>query len=65
VVIGDTPLDIAVAAAAGARSIAVATGGFDAETLRTAGADVVFATLSETDAVLQAMGITEGSRLKG
>jgi len=52
VVVGDTPLDVACAAASGARSIAVATGRYDVETLRAAGADVVFADLSDLDAVL-------------
>jgi phosphoglycolate phosphatase-like HAD superfamily hydrolase len=52
VVIGDTPLDIACAASGGARSIAVATGGYDAASLRAAGADVVFEDLSDLDAVL-------------
>jgi phosphoglycolate phosphatase len=52
VVIGDTPLDIACAAAAGARAIAVATGSYTAEQLRAAGADVVFEDLSDTAAVL-------------
>src|SRR5205823_2634014 len=42
VVVGDTPLDVACAAASGARSIAVATGGYDVDALRAAGADVVF-----------------------
>src|SRR5439155_14506603 len=55
VVVGDTPLDVACAAAAGARSIAVATGGYDVDALRAAGADVVFDDLSDTDAVLMAM----------
>ena len=55
VVVGDTPLDVACAAASGARSIAVATGGYDADALRAAGADVVFADLSDTDAVLEAL----------
>lgn len=41
VVVGDTPLDVACAAAAGARSVAVATGGYDEMTLEAAGADVV------------------------
>jgi len=45
-VVGDTVLDIACAHAAGARSIAVATGPSDVETLRAAGADVVFEDLS-------------------
>jgi phosphoglycolate phosphatase-like HAD superfamily hydrolase len=52
VVIGDTPHDIACAAAAGATSLAVATGGFDVDSLRTAGADVVFEDLGDTRAVL-------------
>ena len=52
VVIGDTPLDVACAAAAGARSIAVATGDFDVAALRAAGADVVLEDLSDTEAVL-------------
>jgi phosphoglycolate phosphatase len=55
VVIGDTPLDVACAAASGARSIAVATGGYDVAALRAAGADVVFEDLSDTDAVLAAL----------
>jgi phosphoglycolate phosphatase-like HAD superfamily hydrolase len=53
VVIGDTPHDIACAAAAGATSLAVATGGFDVDSLRTAGADVVFEDLGDTQGVLQ------------
>lgn len=52
VVIGDTPHDIDCARFAGARSIAVATGGFTVEQLRAAGADVVLADLSDTEAVL-------------
>ncbi len=55
VVIGDTPLDVACAAASGARSIAVATGDYDVAALRAAGADVVFEDLSDTDAVLRAL----------
>jgi len=56
VVIGDTPLDVACAAAWGARSIAVATGGYDVDALRNAGADAVFEDLSDTEAVLAALG---------
>jgi phosphoglycolate phosphatase len=52
IVIGDTPLDVACAAAAGARSIAVATGHHDVEQLRDAGADVVFEDLSDTERVV-------------
>jgi len=56
VVIGDTPLDIACAAASGARSIAVATGNYSVSELRAAGADVVMQDLSDTAAVLAAIG---------
>jgi phosphoglycolate phosphatase-like HAD superfamily hydrolase len=51
----DTPLDVACAAASGARSIAVATGEYDVAALRAAGADVVFEDLSDTQAVLRAL----------
>ncbi|MBX3745921.1 MAG: haloacid dehalogenase-like hydrolase [Verrucomicrobiae bacterium] len=49
-VIGDTPLDIACARAIGARCLAVATGEFTAEALRSHGADWVTPTLGETSA---------------
>jgi phosphoglycolate phosphatase len=52
VVIGDTPRDVECAAAAGARCLAVATGGASAEQLREAGADVVFDTLANTGKVI-------------
>jgi phosphoglycolate phosphatase-like HAD superfamily hydrolase len=55
VVIGDTPLDVMCAVSGGARSLAVATGGYDADTLRQAGADIVFDDLSDTGAVLRAL----------
>ena len=42
VIIGDTPLDVGVAVAGGARSIAVATGSHTTDELRASGADVVF-----------------------
>jgi phosphoglycolate phosphatase-like HAD superfamily hydrolase len=57
VVIGDTPLDVACAAAGGARSLAVATGGYDANILRATGADRVLDDLSDVDAVLRALGL--------
>jgi phosphoglycolate phosphatase len=60
VVIGDTPLDVACAAASGARSIAVATGGFDVHALRAAGADVVLADLRDTSEVLGALALSLG-----
>jgi phosphoglycolate phosphatase len=56
VVIGDTPLDVAVAIAGGARSLAVATGDYDVDTLRAAGADVVLKDLSDQSAVWKALG---------
>jgi phosphoglycolate phosphatase len=52
IVIGDTPHDIECARVAGAKSIAVATGGFTVEQLRDAGADEVLQDLSDTKAVL-------------
>jgi phosphoglycolate phosphatase-like HAD superfamily hydrolase len=55
VVIGDTPHDVACAAAADARSLAVATGSASEGRLREAGADVVFADLADTSAVLAAI----------
>ena len=55
IVIGDTPLDVACARAAGARAIAVATGSSKAGELRQSGADVVFEDLSNTAKVLGAI----------
>ena len=52
VIIGDTPLDVGVALAGGARSIAVATGSHTTDELRTSGADVVFPDLSDLEEVL-------------
>lgn len=51
-VVGDTPLDVACARAAGAVAIGVATGPFDAACLTRAGADHVFADLSDVDRFL-------------
>ena len=59
VVVGDTPLDVAVAQAGGARSVVVATGGYDAATLAAAGADVVLDDFSDLNAALEALGIEE------
>jgi phosphoglycolate phosphatase len=52
IVVGDTPHDIACAHVAGARCIAVATGGFSVAALLDAGADVALEDLSDTEAVL-------------
>jgi phosphoglycolate phosphatase-like HAD superfamily hydrolase len=55
VIIGDTPLDVGVAIAGGARSLAVATGNHSARELELSGADVVFEDLSDTNRVIQAI----------
>jgi phosphoglycolate phosphatase-like HAD superfamily hydrolase len=55
IVIGDTPLDVAVAQAGGARSLAVATGSYDEQALRASGADAVLTDLADADAVLEAL----------
>jgi phosphoglycolate phosphatase len=47
VVVGDTPLDIEAAHAAGAIGVGVATGHYDVEQLREAGADHALASLAE------------------
>jgi phosphoglycolate phosphatase len=58
VVVGDTPLDVAVAKTGGARSIAVATGGYDAATLAATGADIVLENFSDLTAALTAFGVS-------
>jgi phosphoglycolate phosphatase-like HAD superfamily hydrolase len=55
VIIGDTPLDVGVAIAGGARCMAVATGSHTTDELRASGADVVFQDLSDLEAVLAAV----------
>jgi phosphoglycolate phosphatase len=52
-VVGDTPNDIECALVAGATPVAVATGGYSADQLREAGAEIVFKDLSDTDAFLK------------
>jgi phosphoglycolate phosphatase-like HAD superfamily hydrolase len=59
VIVGDTPFDVAVAVAGGARSLAVATGGHDVPTLRDAGADAVLPDLSDLSSVLQEIGFDQ------
>ena len=56
IVIGDTPLDVEAAQAAGARTLAVATGSHTAEALRESGADWVLDDLSDTVAVMKLLG---------
>ena len=55
VVIGDTPLDVQCAAAAGARAVCVATGSSTAEELRRAGADDVLPDLTDPEYFLAAV----------
>jgi phosphoglycolate phosphatase-like HAD superfamily hydrolase len=60
VIVGDTPLDVAVALAGGARSLAVATGSYGVETLRASGADVVVEDLMDIETVLEGLGLASG-----
>src|SRR5690606_5211992 len=53
VIIGDTPLDIALAQAMGSRCLAVGTGGFETAELVDAGADLVLNDLRETTRILE------------
>jgi phosphoglycolate phosphatase len=55
VLVGDTPLDIEAALAAGARAIGVATGPVQAADLLAAGAHAVLPDLTDTQAVLRAL----------
>lgn len=55
VVIGDTPADITCGRSIGARAVAVATGRYDAATLRTHSPADVFDDLTDTDAVVRAI----------
>lgn len=57
VVIGDTPLDVAVAVAGGARSLGVATGSYGVDELRESGADVALPDLGDRRQVLEALGL--------
>ena len=56
VVVGDTPLDVAVAKAGGVRSAAVATGSYGPTALQASGADVVLEDFSDLAATLVALG---------
>jgi phosphoglycolate phosphatase len=52
VIIGDTPYDIDCASCHGCRSIGVATGTFDVDMLREAGADLAVESLAEVEEIL-------------
>lgn len=54
-VIGDTPRDVACGRAIGARTMAIATGAYSLEELAACGPDALFADLSDTGQVLQAL----------
>lgn len=55
VIIGDTPHDIACGEHLGVRTIAVATGSYDAGALAACQPDYLFESLADTDAVLRAI----------
>ena len=57
IVIGDTPLDVECARAGGVRALGVATGSHSVNELREAGAHETFEDLSETPAVMKALGL--------
>ena len=57
VIVGDTILDVACAKAAGARSVAVATGPSDVATLRAAGADVALENLTDIEGFLKLVSV--------
>ena len=52
IVLGDTPSDVSCGRGIGCRAAAVATGPYDSAALHDAGADVVWDTLEDTDAVI-------------
>ncbi|NOK62877.1 MAG: HAD family hydrolase [Chloroflexi bacterium AL-W] len=55
IIVGDTPNDIACGQASGVRTVAVASGPFSVEQLRSHNPDAVLSSLADTDAVLKAM----------
>jgi phosphoglycolate phosphatase len=55
VIIGDTPADVTCGAGIGARPVAVATGSYSIAALHAAGAAAVFADLSDTARVVEAL----------
>jgi phosphoglycolate phosphatase-like HAD superfamily hydrolase len=65
VIVGDTPHDVAVAAAGGGRSVGVATGGYSAAALRESGADIVLEDLSDLDEALAAIGLEAAEKKTG
>ncbi len=63
IVVGDTPEDVRCARANGSRVLAVATGGFSADDLRSHDPDGVLDDLSDSDSVLEALDdVATGAR---
>ena len=62
-VIGDTPRDVEAGKIAGAKTIAVATGGSDTETLRATEPDFLFDNLSDSPAFLSILDSVENNTL--
>jgi len=58
-IIGDTPRDVACALASGAVPVGVATGSYSVEDLEAAGVALAFADLSDTTAVVEALGVLQ------
>lgn len=56
-IIGDTPADVACGRPVGASALAVATGSYGVRDLEATGAELVFADLADTGAVLQGLGL--------
>lgn len=52
IVVGDTPLDVQCAKPYGALTVAIATGPYSVEHLKTAGADITMKSLSEPEALI-------------
>jgi phosphoglycolate phosphatase len=63
-IIGDTPRDVACGKAANATVLAVATGRYSKEKLAAHRPDYLFDDLSETQAVLAALGLDRSERLR-
>jgi phosphoglycolate phosphatase len=61
-IIGDTPLDVDCARAAGACAVAVATGRYTTDELSACGPDLVFADLSEVGTVIEALCLGGAAR---
>ncbi|MEI2612153.1 MAG: HAD hydrolase-like protein [Candidatus Promineifilaceae bacterium] len=56
-IIGDTPLDIQCARAGGAKAVAVATGRYSTHTLKQYNPDFLFADLTDTTTILEALDL--------